>query len=99
MPLPPPPAAALTSTGKSSAGVARVRDDGHDRHAGASPTSRAASLRPICSITAARRAHQLDPGVLEGLGERGALGQEAVAGVHGVGPQARAAATTASMSR
>ena len=62
MPLPPPPAAALTSTGKrmSSTGSSTA-------YAGTTGTpaltaiSRAASLRPICSITAAEGPTSLIP--------------------------------------
>ena len=36
-------------------------------------------------MTVGGRADQLEPGGLDGAGERGALGQEAVAGVDGVG--------------
>ena len=43
--------------------------------------SRAASLRPICSITRRRGADELDPGRLHGARERGPLGEEAVARV------------------
>ena len=57
MPLPPPPAAAFTSTGKpTSSGTVSAPWCGHDGTTGtpASTASvRAASLRPICSITSA----------------------------------------------
>ena len=48
-------------------------------------SSRARVLEPIASIARRRRADEGDPGVLQALGERGVLGQEAVAGVDGLG--------------
>ena len=47
----------------------------------ATAISRAASLRPICSITSADGPTSVSPACLERLGEGGPLGQEAVAGV------------------
>ena len=48
-------------------------------------SSRARVLEPIASIALRRRPDEGDPGVLARLGERRVLGQEAVAGVHGLG--------------
>ena len=48
-------------------------------------SSRARVLEPIASIADAGGPMNVMPGVLEALGERGVLGQEAVAGVHGLG--------------
>ncbi len=58
MPLPPPPAAALTSTGYGSSRLIATRAsvieyDGTTGTPAATAISRAASLRPILSITAA----------------------------------------------
>ena len=48
--------------------------------------SRAPILEPICVDGVGRRADEDQPGVGARLGERRVLGQEAVAGMHGVGP-------------
>ena len=53
-------------------------------------TSRAASLRPIRSITADARTDEHQPGGLDRRGEGGALGEEAVAGVDRLGAASRA---------
>ena len=92
MPLPPPPAAALTRTGKSKvvgASVAVVRR--HDRDARPRPRSR--GPRPCGpSAPSPRRTGRpaTSPASSTRPGERGALGEEAVAGVDRVGARRRA---------
>ena len=80
MPLPPPPAAAFTSTGNPR--VFATRDDGHARRDGdlAGGVLAAHLLHHLRG-----RADQRDAGLLERLGERGPLGEEAVAGMDRVG--------------
>ena len=94
-PLPPPPPAALTATGKpmSSAMILRASSTvatgsvvpGHDRHAGGLHQLAGARLGAHRLDRAGRRPDEGDARVLAGLGEGRVLGQEPVAGVHGLG--------------
>ncbi len=82
MPLPPPPAAALTSTGKSiAAGSPEPSYDGTTGTPAATAISRAASLRPILSITSALGPTSVMPAASTARAKRGTLGEEAVARV------------------
>ena len=94
MPLPPPPADALTRTGKpisraaaampASLWSAGVRP-GTTGTPACSISARAPIFDPIALDRLGRRADEDQAGVRAGLGERRALRQEAVAGMHGVG--------------
>ena len=96
MPRPPPPAAALTSSGSPIAAGSPVSTTG-------TPASRAirfaSSLSPPARSAAGGGPIQTSPAASDGLGELGALGEEPVAGVDGVGPAARAARTCSPASR
>ena len=94
MPRPPPPAAALTSTGKPIAlaifiasGLARDRAvrAGHDGNA--EPLGRLLGLDLVAhdADVLRRRADEGDLVLFEDFGEARVLRQEAVAGMHGVG--------------
>ena len=92
MPRPPPPADALISTGRSAVGDRRRAASSASTGTPAAAISRLASIfEPIASIGRRRRADPGQPGVDDGAGEVGVLGQEAVAGVDGVGAGRRAA--------
>jgi hypothetical protein len=88
MPLPPPPAEGLISSGNQDAARSSV-SSGHERP-GTTGTPAAATvclariLSPIAVDRGRRRADEDEPGVRAGLRELGVLGQEAVAGVHGL---------------
>ena len=107
IPLPPPPALGLTAPGSrsvrlasqpSSAGPHRRSRAGSARPARGQPTRRPPCRRAPASPPAAARPRPC-PAATTGLGERGVLGQEAVAGVDGIGAGRRAAARTAPPSR
>ena len=109
MPLPPPPAAGLTSSGKPIRSAARRERlvglvvavvAGRRPGRRASPARRrAAALSPIARIAAGGGPTQRMPGGDHGLGEVRVLGEEAEPRMDASAPAARAAATTASMSR
>ena len=94
MPRPPPPNAALTSTGKP---IRRGRGDrgrsprgrrstpGQHRHAGRRHQRLGLELRAHGLDRLGRRPDEGEPGVGAAAGEGGVLGEEPVAGVHGVG--------------
>ena len=99
MPLPPPPAEALTSSGKpmpSAIDAQRAVDlavqprAGQDRDARALHAVARLGLRAHGGDRLGRRADPGQPGVDHGLREGGVLGQEAVAGMDRVGAGARA---------
>ena len=94
MPLPPPPAEALTSPGSRSASAIapprRVVDRAEVARArSATPAARrslrAAVLSPMASMALGGRADEGDAGVVAAPRRTGVLGQEAVAGVDRVG--------------
>ena len=86
MPLPPPPAAALTSTGsRSAAAVGHRRRGRHDRDACRDRDLAGRVLAPHRSITSADGPTNTRPASSTRSRERRALGQEAVAGMDGVG--------------
>ena len=100
MPLPPPPAEALTSSGKPTLGgrgspaVRVVAGRRARRAARARPprgaSSLASTLRPIARDRVRRRPDEHEPGVGARRGEVGVLGEEAVARVDRVGARATA---------
>ena len=93
MPRPPPPADAFTSSGQ--VGLGRARPGASSTGTPASRMIRFASiLEPIASIDSGVGPDPGQPGGLDGPGEVGVLGQEAVAGVDrvGAGPPRRVAA-------
>jgi hypothetical protein len=63
----------------------RLGGAGHDRHAGVLHQLAGAGLGAHRLDGAAGRPDERDPVLLQRLGEAGVLGQEAVAGVHGLG--------------
>ena len=82
MPRPPPPAAAFTSSGKPiSSGVPL----GRTGTPAARAVSFAASLSPPARSAAGGGPIHVEPRLDHRLGELGALREEAVAGMHGVG--------------
>ena len=94
MPRPPPPATALTNSGYGSSAAAATSAstsvDGLDADASVgTPAALAAAiaraLLPVSVEHVGGRADEGDAGVGAGLGERGVLRQEAVAGVDRVG--------------
>ena len=96
-PRPPPPNAALMATGRPcSATNAWISSTPCTGSGGAGDQRRAGPLRDVpCAdlvpegVDGRRRGTDPDqPGVDDGLREAGVLGEEAVAGVHGVGPGA-----------
>ena len=91
MPLPPPPAEGLTSSGKptdpaaaASAGVVerRVGDAGHDRHAGCRDVQLGPDLVAHHVEGLIARADEHDAGLAARAGEARVLGEEPVARVH-----------------
>jgi hypothetical protein len=109
MPRPPPPATALTSSGRPSACASATRRivalvlaqvAGCAGHAGGEHAALGGRLVAHGTDGLRRRADEHQAGGRAGLGELGALGQEPVARVHGVcAPVHRAASTSAAMSR
>ncbi len=94
MPRPPPPAAALISTGKpmslatfSACGEAGDCAVGARHHRNAELLGRLLGLDLVAhdADVLGRRADEGDRVLLEDLGEAGVLGQEAIARMHGVG--------------
>ena len=95
MPLPPPPAAGLTSRGKPTAagrgdqGVVRLRRVRRSRARTGTPSDaasrRAAALSPIDPDRLGRRPDPADPRSEHGLGEVGVLGQEPETGMERIG--------------
>ena len=83
MPRPPPPADALTSTGKSVTSSVSVQVGSIGTPASAS-SAFAASLSPIAAIALAGGPTQVSPASVTAARELGVLGEEAVAGVDGV---------------
>ena len=75
----------LANATTSSASFYGVLGAGDQRGADLLSMCRACTLSPSASMAAGRRADPDQPGVDDGLGERGVLGEEAVAGVDGVG--------------
>jgi hypothetical protein len=92
IPLPPPPEAALSMTGKPifvrgrpvASSVVSQRAPGTIGTPAAAMASRAAVLLPICAHGAGGRTDEDDAGPLARLGKRRVLAEEAVAGVDGV---------------
>ena len=93
-PRPPPPKAALIAIGRPCSSANATTSSASSSGslvpgASGAPTFsamwRALTLSPRFSIGAGRRADPDQPGVDDGLGEVGVLGEEAVAGVHRVG--------------
>ena len=95
MPMPPPPADALTSSGKPTTRAASSRParspgakralPGRIGTPAARASRRARSLSPMSSIDFGRRADPGQAGPRHRLGEVAVLGEEAVAGMHGIG--------------
>ena len=94
MPMPPPPADGLMSTGKPidaadaaerRVGLIRRRLAGTIGHAGRLHQRRAPIFEPMRSMASARRPDERQAGVVARAREVRALGQKAVAGMDGVG--------------
>ncbi len=94
MPRPPPPATALAKMGKPISSAAAISSstslDGWLDFSTGTPAlraaSRAATLLPASSRTSAGGPDERDAGRGRGPGQPRVLGEEAVAGVNGVGP-------------
>ena len=92
MPRPPPPNAALTSTGQPTSSAAAARSTssstvtpGRTGTPASAISALAAGLDPMASMAAAGGPTKISPAARAGPGEGRVLGQEAVAGVDGVG--------------
>ena len=84
MPRPPPPADALTSTGRSAAVTAAGSSSSSTGTPAAAISFLASILEPIAAIAAAGGPIQVSPASCTARGEIGVLREEPVAGVDGV---------------
>jgi len=101
MPRPPPPAAALTSSGNPTARAAsndgfgvggprdrrRLEGPGNDGHAGVAGEATSRELVSQRGNDVALRATNTSPASSTALAKRGSLGQKAIARVDGFGPR------------
>ena len=100
MPLPPPPAAAFTSSGNpTGAGSDGSDDEGRTASPAALAAARAASLSPMVSITSGVGPTQARPASVTARAKAAFSDRNPYPGWTASAPAARAAATMASPSR